>query len=147
MSTLMCGITRALLRLGYPSVTGSIPVRETFTLIQSWSHTHASDPNLTWPVVGALGMCTDTHCQTWKQRDIFGKGSNIQWFWQKRHLLISTGCPKCILCLCFIGLSRETRIPYQAIRSIPKNQISVLLGDTLYKLILKSKLLSCWFQK
>ena len=28
MSTLMCGITRALLRLGYPSVTGSIPVRE-----------------------------------------------------------------------------------------------------------------------
>ena len=29
LSALMCGgVTRALLRLGYPSVTGSIPVRE-----------------------------------------------------------------------------------------------------------------------
>ena len=36
LSALMCGVTRALLRLGYPSVTGSIPVRETFT-------SHASD--------------------------------------------------------------------------------------------------------
>ena len=31
LSALMCGVTRTLLRLGYPSVTGSIPVRETFT--------------------------------------------------------------------------------------------------------------------